>query len=148
MIVIEQVAFFLVDLFHGLQPADGFLQPFHHQVDGVDGKAGRRVVHGIVFDEGGVLQHGRQVVRDPVEHVLADDDQADAGRPDIFLGAGIDQPEGAASKGRHMMSEDMSATRGTLPAFGKFGPLGAFDGVVGGEMDVGRIRVNGIFLGI
>ena len=52
-------------------------------------------------------------------------------------------PNFSMSRGRLKISEDISATSGHAAGVGKGFPLGALDGVVGGDVDIGGIGIKG-----
>ena len=59
--IIKRVCFFPVPYIHFFKPANGFFQPFQHQLDGINTKTRRGVVHGVFFCIGCVFQHGGDV---------------------------------------------------------------------------------------
>ena len=88
--VIEKCRFFRVCFTHGRKPAVLF-DPADGQPDEVDGKDGRRVIEGVVFEEGGVAQHGRQFCGAFFKQRFFGDVEDDARGAEVLLYACIDE---------------------------------------------------------
>ncbi len=102
-----------------------------------------RVVEGIFRDVGRVLEHDRQIIRHDFEQVVANDDQGHAGRADVLLRAGINKTERA---GVERPAHEVGGHIGDNRYAGRIRedlPLGAADGVVGSDVGVNGIPVEG-----
>ena len=135
-----------VDGIHGFQTADGFFQPFHHELNGIHAKTRRGVVHGIFGGMGRVFQHSGNVFRCALQHILPNDDHTDPGRPDVFLGAGIDQAKRLdVKRSAHKIRRHIGHQRCVLDVRISR-PLCSLDGVVGCDVNIGRVlAVDDVF---
>ena len=97
---------------HRLQAAH-LLDRGQHVADHVDREAGGRVVERIVLRVRLVVQDRRDAVLALLQDVLADDHRDHAGRADVLLCAGVDEPERLRVEGAQRKSEDMSQMIGT-----------------------------------
>ena len=110
----------------------------HHEAERVDRQSRRRVVQRAVLGVHRVVQHRVQRLGRAREQVLADDHERHARRPEVLLRAGVDEPVLETSIGRLKMSDEASLTSGALADVGQRLPLRALDGVVRGDVHVGR----------
>src|SRR5713101_8210946 len=90
--VVEKVGFGLIALLHSLNSAFGF-DPFENQADDVNGECGRRVIERIFLDVRAVLKKGGEIFVGALGKILANDDDGDARRAQVFLSAGKDEAE-------------------------------------------------------
>src|SRR5258708_20675569 len=87
-----------------------------------------------------VLKKRGEILVGAFGEVFADDDHRDAGGAKIFLGAGEDDAvlfhvDGARGDVRRHVGDERY-----VAGFRQGGPLRAFDGVIGADVDVGRVR--------
>src|SRR5699024_6047644 len=133
----------LVDLLHGRQAAHLVLEVVQHQAGHVDAPAGRRVVHAVLVDEGGVVHHGGDGVGGVAQQVLPDDGDGHAGGGDVLLDAEVDA---AVFRHVHRAGQDHRAhVRHQRDALhlGDLHILGAENGVVLADVDVAGVGVVG-----
>ena len=140
-VVVQDLGLSLVDLLHIGKAADVVFQILEHQTGHVDAPAGRRIVHAVLGQQGGVVHHGRYIVGGVTQQVVPDDGDGHAGGGDVLLDAEID----AAVLGDiHGLGEDHGAhirhQRHTLH-LRHLDILGAEDGVVLADVDVACILV-------
>src|SRR5260370_17682020 len=90
--VIEQSGPGVSALQHSLKSAFGF-DPFEHQADDVNRESRGRVIERLLLDMGAVLKKRGEVPVRALGEILANDDDGDAGGPQVFLGAGENEPE-------------------------------------------------------
>ena len=116
--------------------------PVSDQAVDVDREGGRGVEEALAVDVGGVAQHGGDVFAHALGQVLAEDDQGQAGRADVLLGAGEDEAELAHID---LAAEDVGGHighQGHIAGLGEVEVLGAVDGVVGADAEVCPILVD------
>ncbi|MNS78805.1 hypothetical protein D3C72_1124360 [compost metagenome] len=91
---VQQFGLGLIAFVHLYQAALLF-QPFEHQAGQVPGKGRRRVEHGIVFGQHGVIEDGRDFATRFAQQIFTYDHQGQAGRPNVFLRTGVNYAETA-----------------------------------------------------
>ena len=123
------------------------IDPARDQHDQVDGEARRRVVHRAFSGVGLVAEDGRYFFRRALQQVLADGHQGHPGRAHVLLRAGIDQPELAEVQ---RTGEDVRRHIGHQRSIhgGDALHLRALNGLVGGDVQVGRARGQLEFRGL
>jgi hypothetical protein len=152
---VELVGFGAVDFLDAGGAAFGE-EPAGDEHQDVDAEGGGGVVEGVFLGLRAVLHHGGERFGGTFDEVLADDDEGDAGGAEVFLRAGIDEAELLEVE---LAREDVAghvANEGGR-GVGIFLDLGAGDGFVGGDVDVGGVggvvqrvvvgHVGGDFLG-
>ena len=127
---VEFTSLSLARPFHGGQSAL-VLDPLENQTRQINGKCGRRVVAGILLHLDTVIENaGRERIGVTAE-VLAQNDDGQSRRADVFLGAGVEKPIAGNIKGTG------EKIRCHIRGGGK---LYAVCGFVGGDMAVCGIR--------
>ena len=134
--VVYQLGFGLIAFGHSGEAAV-FLQPFQDQVHHVDRESRRCVIEGIFLGMDVVAQHGRNVFRAALNHILAQDDQSNPCRAEVFLGARIDHGKlgGVKRTAEHVRGHVGNQRR--IAKGGELLPFGAVDGVIGGKVHIG-----------
>ena len=136
--VVKQVPFGLVVRFH-CRKATLLLDPFQRQHGHINGVYRRGIVHAVVVDVCGVLQHRRDGAGYFAQQVFAHDHQGCSGRSHVFLSTSVDQSKffnrnGTAKHvGRHIA---YNRHLGIWPPM----VLCTVDGVVAGQVQVLRVR--------
>src|SRR5688500_14843524 len=136
--VVEDARLLRVPLRHPREPAR-VADPLEHLAHHVDPEGGRGIVERFRLRVRPVLQHRCEVGGRPLDEILPDDHQHDAGGAEVLLGARVDEPVAAhvdrtaVHVARRVGDERHPGGRRRLGA-----PLGSVDGVVGGEVHVGR----------
>ena len=87
---VELAGLAFVDRRDGRKTAE-IQQPLEHQPQHVDAERRRGVVKRTVLGVDGVVQHRVQRLGRSRQQILADDDQDDAGRPQVLLGPAVDE---------------------------------------------------------
>ena len=134
--MVEQVCFLFVADLHGFGAAH-VLDPVEHFVQRVDAKHRRRIVGGILGDEGAVLEEFRHVRAGRFKEFLPDDGKRHAGGAEIFLDA---RPDHSKLVAVHAAGEDIAGhiADDRHIHLGEFPVFRAVDGVVRGDMEIVR----------
>src|SRR5216684_3514534 len=90
--VVEKLGFGLIALLHSLNSAFGF-DPFQDQAHDVNRERGRRVIERLLLDVRAVLKKRGEILVSALSEILANDDDGDARRAQVFLSAGKDEAE-------------------------------------------------------
>ena len=136
--VIQQRRLLGIALRHRRQPAR-FLDPLQHLADHVDGKGRRRIVERPLLHVGPVLQHRRNRGRCGVGKIGADDRHDHTGGSEILLRTSVDHAvPGNIDRPTEHVARGVGDQRHPRRHSGQFPPLGAIDGIVGREVDIGR----------
>ena len=112
-------------------------EPLDHQPQDVHRKHRRGVVSRFALGVGVVVQHSRKVRRASLQQVVPHHNQGDSRRAQVLLRPGVDQPVTAEVYG---FAEDVGRGVGNQRRRTRLRlvlPLGAEDGVVGGEVKIG-----------
>ena len=139
--LVEQFGLALVDDRHGVQ-ATHVLEPFEDQARQVPGIGGRCVVHGLVIGVDLVVEHGRGAGDGLAEQVVSNDDDGQAGGADVLLGSGIDDSEAGDLDGAREDGGGHVRDQGLVADLRDIGELHTLDGLVGGVVDIVRVRTE------
>ena len=121
------------------------LEPLECLIHHEDGEDGRSVEHGLLVYVGAKVEHCGDVAAHLAEHILLDDEEGNAGRACVLLGAAINHGvlahiyPAAQDIGRHVCDEGNGAVDICLD-------LCSVDGVVGGDVEI--IQVCGDFVAL
>ena len=126
-------------------PTPGF-DPTEGLQTGENGHNGRRVEHAAFVNVRAIVDHCGERTGDFAQDVVAHNDECDAGHGEIFLCTGINE---GIFRGIDHAREDVARHVGHK-GNGRieiFMPLGAVDGIVGGDMEVIGVGGHGEILG-
>ena len=131
----------MLDAFHPGHAALAF-QPFQGQAQHIDAPAGRRVIHGVLFDHLIITEHQRGIRQVVTGQSLVDDDDGQTGRRQVLLSACVDD---AILGHIHHTAGNVRghiAHQGHVTGFGDVLPLRAIDGVICAVIKVACLRIQ------